>query len=54
MKRTIAFLSLMLVFTVVGFGQAATLKAACSGSCCPDGCAKCCTDGSCSHCCQGK
>jgi len=55
MKRTLAFLSLMLVFTVVAFGQTARLKTACcDGSCCPTGCTSCCQDGSCGSCCLGK
>jgi hypothetical protein len=61
MKRTIAFLSLMLVFTVVAFGQTSqlkSLKAACCSTCCAAGCGDgCCPGGcpdDCGSCCQGK
>jgi hypothetical protein len=57
MKRTIAYLSIMLALTVVAFGQTSQLKQAksgCCAGCCPDGCGQnCCVqcDGSC---CLGK
>jgi hypothetical protein len=57
MKRTIAYLSIMLALTVVAFGQTSQLKQAksgCCAGCCPDGCTQhCCAqcDGSC---CLGK
>jgi hypothetical protein len=54
MKRTIAYLSLMLAFTFVAFGQTSQLKAATCGTCCSAGCGQtCCPDG-CGSCCQGK
>lgn len=66
MKRTIASLSLMLVFSLVAFGQTfqqksdksacgACCSANCAKACCSDGCAKsCCPDGCGDDCCQGK
>jgi len=56
MKRTIVFLSLILAFTAVAFGQTTQLKSAKAvvcGSCCPNGCGTCCPDG-CGSCCRGK
>jgi hypothetical protein len=56
MKRTIATLSLALVFAIGAFGQTSQLqqKLSCCGSCCPDGCGQtCCQDG-CAKCCNGK
>jgi hypothetical protein len=58
MKRTIACLSLALVFTVAAFGQTSQLKSlkdSCCGPCCPEGCGQtcdhtCCPDG-CASCC---
>lgn len=57
MKRTVAFLSLVLVFSAVAFsqtGQYKSLKSACCGSCCPDGCGQTCCQGGCAKCCKGK
>jgi len=55
MKRTIAFLSLVLVFSAMALSQTSQLKAACCGGCCGDGCGKTCCQGGCTGaCCQGK
>ena len=65
MKRTIVYLSLMLAFTAVAFGQTSQLKslkaaccptccaAGCEDNCCPGGCPAGCTD-KCGSCCKGK
>lgn len=56
MKRTIAFLSLMLVATAVGFSQTAQLKsvkAAC-GACCGGNCSQSCCQQGCGDCCKSK
>jgi len=60
MKRTIAFLSLVLVFSAMAFSQTnlvktGQLKAACCGACCGDKCGKtCCQSGCTDACCKGK
>jgi hypothetical protein len=55
MKRTVAFLSLVLVFSAMAFSQTSQLKAACCGACCGSDCGKtCCKSGCTGDCCKGK
>ena len=57
MKRTIAYLSLMLALTVVAFGQTSQqkqAKAGCCPTCCPDGCTQHCCDHCDGTCCPKK
>ena len=57
MKRTIAYLSIMLALTVVAFSQTSLqnqAKAGCCANCCPAGCAQHCCDGCSGSCCKGK
>jgi hypothetical protein len=58
MKRTLAFLSLVLVFSAMALSQTSqlkSLKAACCGACCGDHCGKtCCQSGCAGDCCKGK
>jgi hypothetical protein len=57
MKRTIAYLSIMLALTVVAFSQTSQLKqakAGCCPTCCPNGCGQHCSDGCAGSCCKGK
>lgn len=55
MKRTIAFLSLVLVFSAMAFSQNTQVKSqksACPGACCGDDCGKtCCQSGCTGGCC---
>jgi hypothetical protein len=57
MKRTIAYLSVMLALTVVAFGQTSQPKSAkgdCCATCCPDGCGQHCCGACSGSCCPGK
>jgi len=58
MKRIVAFLSFVLVFSAMALsqtGQAKSFRAACCGACCGNDCGKTCCQGGCTGaCCLGK
>jgi len=56
MKRTIAFLSLVVVYTAMAFSQTNLVKTGqLKAACCGDNCGKtCCKSGCTGDCCKGK